>query len=153
MRRKITDEELIREYKKGLSDGRIAKKFNCATSTIQKRRYKLKLIANYKNWEGKRLNEEECDKIHRKILKKTGKFKHKKWENDSNFREKEFERDRIRKLGKLRAFFIKWLKKGVKENQILRLKAKDQFLSTQGVIIIDRDYFLKLKERMGGLGK
>ena len=153
MKKKFTDEQLIREYEKGLSDIKIAKKFKCAVSTIQKRRYKLKLIANYKNWEGKILNENECNKAHKNILKKTRQFHSKRWKEDLGFREREFERDRIRKLGKLRLYFLEWIKEGVKENRICKLKTRDRFFANHNTIIIDEEYFKELKNKLGGLGK
>ena len=153
MKKKITNKELLKEYEKGLSDIKIAKKFSCAASTIQKRRYKLNLVANFDNWMGKKLNKKECGIANKKILQKRKEDLKKKYLTDKSFRKKEFKREKERKLGKLRNFFIQWLKRGVEDNSIIRLKKEDKFFANCDSVIIDKDYFLKLKERMGELGR
>ena len=46
--KKFEDKELVYYHKEGLSDVMISKIFKCSTTTVWKRRLKLRLIANFK---------------------------------------------------------------------------------------------------------
>jgi len=88
MEKKFTDKELIELYEMGLSDKKIAKKFKCSLSSVNKRRYKLGLVANFNNYMGERNTKEECLDNARKIKDKRHKLLKKQYPT-KEFKEKE----------------------------------------------------------------
>ncbi|KKM98857.1 hypothetical protein LCGC14_1153750 [marine sediment metagenome] len=97
MKQKFTDKELIELHKSGLSDTKISKIFKCSLPSVNKRRYKLGLVANFKNYRGERNTKEQClnntmeIKEKRKILIKkqypTKEFKEKERKRNARRRE------------------------------------------------------------------
>lgn len=73
-KRKFTDREYIELYNLGWSDIKIAKKFNCSPSTTRDRRFRLNLIANYPNFSGEILSEEEVKDAQIKRVERMQKY-------------------------------------------------------------------------------
>jgi len=86
--KKFTNKELIEYHKQGLSDKKIAKIFKCSLSSVNKRRYKLGLVANFDNYRGERNTKEECLDNARKIREKRHELIKKQYPT-KEFKEKE----------------------------------------------------------------
>ena len=66
--KKFEDKEFIELYNSGISDIKIAKIFKCNRKSVQGRRQKLGLVANFKNFMGKKNNKEKLEEIYRKKI-------------------------------------------------------------------------------------
>jgi len=99
MEKKFTDKELIEYHQKGLSDKKFAKKFKCSLSSVNKRRYKLGLVANFKNYCGKRNTKEECLDNAKRIKERRHELIKKQY-STKEFKEKERIRGKKRRKTK-----------------------------------------------------
>jgi len=69
-KRKFTDKEYLKLYYQGLSDNKISKILKCSNSSVNIRRTRLHLVANYPNLSGKRRNVDELKVAEKEMTKR-----------------------------------------------------------------------------------
>ena len=84
-KRKFTDEEYLKYYNLGYSDVRIAKILHCSYSSVRTRRMKLKLLANFYNFNGEQQTIETAthELLHQR--KRQANRRKTRYHNDSGF--------------------------------------------------------------------